>query len=147
MPPEWSSGPTSLNAHDLPIVGDLNRYLHAAMGLSVKSTWLTAIKAGNCASCPGLTYDNAYKYCPVSVDSLQVHITRYRQGAYYTKHKHDPVPIPPMTKSKELYLTMEPISKLYTDYMGKLPVRSRSVNKFIMISYHVDTNVILVEPF
>ena len=59
VPPEWSSGPTALNAHDLPSVGSLVRYLHAATGFSVKSTWLTAIKAGNYASWPGLTYANA----------------------------------------------------------------------------------------
>ena len=51
------------------------------------------------------------------------------------------------TKSKELYITTEPISKLYTDYMGRFLVHSRSGNNFLMLSYHVDTNVILVEPF
>ena len=52
-----------------------------------------------------------------------------------------------MTKSKELYITTEPSSKLYTDDMGRSPVHSRIINNFIMLSYHVDTNVILVEPF
>ena len=52
-----------------------------------------------------------------------------------------------MTKSKELYITTEPMSKLYTDDMGRFPVHSRSGNNFVMLSYHVDTNVILVEPF
>ena len=31
--------------------------------------------------------------------------------------------------------------------MGRFPVRSCSGNNFLMLSYHVDTNVILVEPF
>ena len=31
--------------------------------------------------------------------------------------------------------------------MGKFLVRSQSGNNFLMISYHVDTNVILVDPF
>ena len=48
--------------------------------------------------------------------------------------KPDPVPRTMMTKSKELYITTEPISKLYTDDMGRLPVRSRSGNNFIMLS-------------
>ena len=59
VPPEWSSGPTAINAHDLPSVGSLVRYLHAATGFSVKSTCLTAIKAVNYSSWPGLTYANA----------------------------------------------------------------------------------------
>ena len=47
VPLEWSSGPTTLNTHELPSVGALVRYLHMATGLPVKSTWRTAIKAGN----------------------------------------------------------------------------------------------------
>ena len=42
---------------------------------------------------------------------------------------------------------MYPISKLYTDNMGRFPVRSRSGNYFIMLAYHVDSNVILADPF
>ena len=48
-------GPAALNAHELPSVGALVRYLHATAGFPVKSTWLGAIKAGNYASWPGLT--------------------------------------------------------------------------------------------
>ena len=61
-PPEWSKGPTALNAHDLPSVGALVRYLHTTAGLPVNSTWLGAIKAGNYSSWPGLAYANASKY-------------------------------------------------------------------------------------
>ena len=52
-----------------------------------------------------------------------------------------------MTKSKELFIITEPISKLYTDDMGRFPIRSCCGNNFIMLAYHFDTNVILVEPF
>ena len=52
-----------------------------------------------------------------------------------------------MTKSQELFIRTEPISKLYTDDMGRFLIRSRQGNNFIMLAYHVDTNVILVEPF
>ena len=31
--------------------------------------------------------------------------------------------------------------------MGRFPIRSRRGNNFIMLAHHVDTNVILVEPF
>ena len=31
--------------------------------------------------------------------------------------------------------------------MDKFPVRYQSGNNFLMLSYHVDTNAILVEPF
>ena len=53
----------------------------------------------------------------------------------------------PKTKTKELYVRIDPISKLYTDNMGHLPVRSRSGNYFIMLAYHIESNVILVKQF
>ena len=52
-----------------------------------------------------------------------------------------------MTKTQEVFIRTEPISKLYTDDMSRFPIRSRRGNNFIMLAYHVDTNVILVEPF
>ena len=115
---------------------------------------LAAIKAGNFASWPGLTYTNAEKYCPISVDTLKGHMTHTRKGARSTKPKpttEDALPninnqMPP-AKSKELYVCTEPISKLYTDDMGRFPVRYCSVNHYIMLAYHADTNTILVEPF
>ena len=40
---------------------------------------------------------------------------------------------------------IEPISNIYTDDMGRFPVRSRSVNHYIVLACYVDTNVILVD--
>ena len=37
-------------------------------------------------------------------------------------------------------------SKLYTDETGRLPVRSRSGNQYVMVAYN-SYNVILVAPF
>ena len=53
---------------------------------------------------------------------------------------------PPPAKSKELYVRIEPMSKLYSHDMGCFPIRSLSGNYFTMLAYHVDTNIILVEP-
>ena len=78
--PQWQTGPVALRAHDLPSVGALVRYLHAVAGFLVKSTWLAAIKAGNYASWPGLTYANASKYCPVPIETLQGHLKQTRMG-------------------------------------------------------------------
>ena len=83
---------------------------------------------------PGLTYANANKYFPVSIETLQGHLTQSRQGACSTKPKPDPVPIPQKTKSNKLYIKTDPISKLYTDDMGRFTVLSRTGNKFLMIS-------------
>ena len=72
--------PTALNTHDLPSVGALVRYLHAAAGFPVKSTWLAAIKAGNFSTWPGLTYANASRYCPNCEETSKGHLTQAKQG-------------------------------------------------------------------
>ena len=55
-------GPVALNCHGLPSIRSLVCYLHVAVGFLVNSTWITAIKAGNFTSWPGLTYANVLKY-------------------------------------------------------------------------------------
>jgi hypothetical protein len=40
-----------------------------------------------------------------------------------------------------------PISTLYTDDMGRFPIRAQSGNQYIMVAFHDATSVILVEPF
>jgi hypothetical protein len=60
----------AFSAYDLPSVEALVKYFHAAAGFPVKDTWLKAIKNNNHASSPGLTYENARKYCPSADENL-----------------------------------------------------------------------------
>ena len=53
----------------------------------------------------------------------------------------------PQVKSNELHVFVTPISKLYTDDTGRFPVHARSGNRYIMIAYHCDANLILADPF
>ena len=70
-----------------------------------------------------------------------------------TKRKHTntialcpskPVSIP---TSNEIHIRVQHISKLYTDDTGKFPVRLRSGNQYIIVTYHCDSNAILAVPF
>ena len=54
--------------------------------------------------------------------------------------------LPPI-QTKELRIWDHPISKLYTDDCGIFPIKSRSVNEYILIAYHCDSNTILQAPF
>ena len=165
-PTPTSASETTLqaySAYDLPSVEALVRYFHAAAGFPVKSTWLAAIKAGNYATWPGLTYSNAAKYCPKSEETLKGHMAQTRQGVRSTKVKVkksentssqsqpiDSSPDPsalPTERSNEMHIWVEPISKLYTDDTGRFPIRSRKGNQYIMIAYHCDSNTILTAPF
>ena len=78
------------------------------------------------------------------------HFVQKRQGFRSTKvktptslQKH----IIPQVKSNELHVFVNPISKLYTDDIGRFPVYARSGNRYIIIAYHCDANLILEEPF
>ena len=95
---EWRSTPLDFNDHDLPSIGSLVWYLHAAAGFPVKSTWLAVIHAGSFASYPGLTLANASKYCPSSVESFKVHLTQSLKGVRSTKKKAQPISLNPLPK-------------------------------------------------
>ena len=146
----------AFSAYDLPSVNALVRYFHAAAGFPVRDTWLKAIKAGNFRSWPGLTLQNASKYCPVPIETLKGHMVQTRQNVRSTKPKRPkPSPSPIITStsvqtekpSNELHIRFESISKLYTDDTGRFPVRSRGGNQYVMIAYHCDSNAIFAMPF
>ena len=81
--------PAAHSAYDLPSIEALVHYMHTAAGFPVKSTCLKAIKKGSFESWPGLTYTNAAKYCPHSVETLKGHMVQSSQGVRYTKkNKH-----------------------------------------------------------
>ncbi|KAL7531028.1 hypothetical protein ACHAXR_003813, partial [Thalassiosira sp. AJA248-18] len=156
--PRQSASLAAYSAYDLPSVGALVAYLHAAAGFPVKDTWLRAIKAGNYATWPGLTYSNAAKYCPDAEETILGHMVQTRQGARSTKPKPKKAPASPAAVEPEpmlpadevlleLHICVRHISRLYTDGTGCFPVTSRSRNQYMMVAYHCDSNVILVEPF
>ena len=51
------------------------------------------------------------------------------------------------TPSQELHIKVEDIRKLYTDDTRRFPVRSLSVNQYIMVAYHCDSSAIIAAPF
>ena len=77
------------------------------------------------------------------------HLFQKRQGVRSTKPKLpatiSPGPKIPQVRSKELHIKVTPISKLYTDDIGRFPVHVRSGNQYIMIVYQCDTNLILAK--
>ena len=149
--------PKSNNAYIIPSVNALVRFLHAEAGFPVKSTWIAATRPGNYRTWLGLTYNNAKTYHTTTAETLKGHITQTHQGVRSTNRKTTPSkptravsPLSiniPATTLNELYMVVEPISKLYTDDMGRFPIRSRSGHRYIMLAFHCDSNVILIEPF
>jgi hypothetical protein len=138
---------------DLPSIGALVGFYHACLGFPVKQTWLDAIKAGNCDTFEGLTYSNAAKYCPDADETIMGHLAQQRQNVRSTKPKQPPpvplvvLPPPAPTASNQVFVMIQPLSKLFTDDTGRFPVRARSGNQYVMIAFHADGNLILQQAF
>jgi hypothetical protein len=60
---------------------------------------------------------------------------------------HAPSSDPTVPLSNQLYISEMPLSHLYTDNTGRLPIQARSSNKYITITYHTLSNVILCAPY
>ena len=116
----------------------LIRYFHTAAGYQVRSTWLPAISAGNYLSCTGLTLANDTNYCPSATSTIMGHLVQKRQGVRSTNPKLPATSSPgqklPQVRSNEMHIQVTPISKLYSDDTGCLPVHAHSGNQYIMIS-------------
>ena len=151
----------AFSAYDLPIVESLVQYFHADSGFPVNSMWLDAIKAGNFAYWPALTYQNSSKYCPSSDETIKFHMAQTRQNIRLTKPNPAPETQPstnpnslwpvfnnppaklqarpvsppalPTEVTNEVHRWETPISKLYSDDTGRFPVRACSENQYVMI--------------
>ena len=137
-------------SYNLPSVAALICYFHATAGYPVRSTWLKAISDGNYSSWPGLTLDNATKYCSSADATIMGNLVQKLHEVRSTKPKppttsssEDPIP---WIRSNELFIQVTPINKLYTDDTGLFPIHARSGNQYIMIAYHCDANLILAVP-
>ena len=130
---------------------------HAAAGYPVRDTWLKAIKTGNYDSWLVLTYTNATKYCPLADKNIKSHTVQTFQGVRSTKPKNPSTigfqelheidePKPGNDSVNELYVQVIKKRILFTDDTERFPIRARSGNQFVMVTY-LSSNVILVEPF
>jgi hypothetical protein len=126
------------------------------------------INNGNYMSFPGLTATNVASYCPDKANATVLgHLTQVKQGlqstsnptthtaanagaAYSARHPsndkilHAMGLAPPATA---LFCWEEELDTLYTDDMGRFPIRAQNGNQYIMLAYHAGANTILVQPF
>ena len=139
------------SAYELPSVTALIRHFHETAGYPVRSTWLKNIGAGNYPSWPGLNLANATKYFPSAKATIMGHLAPKRQGVRSTKpnppQPSSPEEPMPQVRSNEIFIQVNPISKLYTDNTGRLPVHARNGHQYVMIAYHCNKNMILAVPF
>jgi hypothetical protein len=130
---------------------DLINYLHAACFSPVKSTWIKAIQNGNFSSWPGLNEHSVEKCLAKSTTTAKGHLNQQRQNARTTTIK-DTHLLDSETdqdqgiKTQFVYAATIDAGQIYTDQTGRFPVVSSKGNKYIMILYDYDSNVILEKP-
>jgi hypothetical protein len=83
--------PLANNVHRLRTKEQLCDYLHQAAGHPVKKTWLAAIKAGEYATWPGLTYGLVSNHLYDTEETAMGHLHKRRQNIRTTKIKPKPI--------------------------------------------------------
>jgi hypothetical protein len=71
--------------YDLPTIKQAIKWIHAACGYPVKSTWLKAVKAGNFHGWLLLKEKNINKYFPEADETTKGHLNQTRKNARSTK--------------------------------------------------------------
>ena len=80
------------NVYELPSLKQGIRWMHAACGYPVQSTWIKAIRNENYAGWPLLTVKNVNKHYPKTDATPMGHLNQTRANVRSTKPK--PVPLP-----------------------------------------------------
>ena len=116
----------------------------------VPQTWIKAIHSNFFATWPGLTAKLVQEYLRENTETTKGHMCSNRANLQSTKllsnqEYHE------MTTSKvrhhELFIkTVELSGKIYSDQTGRFHLTSSKGNKYFMVLYDHDSNVILAKP-
>jgi len=81
------------------------------------------------------------------------HLAQQHQNVRSTKPKQPmPTPLvvlptPVVTSFNQVFVVMQPLSKLFTNDTGRFSVGACSRNQYVMIAFHADSNLILQQAF
>ena len=135
-------------------VTDLVRYHHATCFSPVKSTFVKAVGSNSFVTWPGLTKPLIERHLPEQEATALGHMKQERSGLQSTKDETNeleddwcPTPDTPNVRTKDVvYAVLREEDVAYIDLPGKFPRRSRQGNRYLLICYHYDGNMIWAEP-
>jgi hypothetical protein len=142
------------NLYELHNTGELVNYLHKAMFSPTKSALLQAVKNGHLVTWPGLTeraINNHLKLTPATtmwyMNQRRQHI-RSTSKTPITSDIEDITATPANvgTKTHLVYAILVDQGHLYPFLTGKLPLRSRKGNWYVIVCYVFDCNHVKVVP-
>ena len=128
-------------------MSDTFNFLHQSMGSPTKNTLLNATPKNNLSTWPLFTENNISKFLPDSIPKAL--------GHQYQTHKNTHSTQQSTLKTQEnkyinIYSAINhlemPTGKIQSDKNVKFSIQPSSGNKYMMVMYVYDPNVILVEP-
>jgi hypothetical protein len=132
------------NIYELRNTGALVHYLHKALFSPTKSALLQAVKNGHLVTWPGLTEEATHKHLKLTPATAMGCMNRRHQNIRSTsKTPVDNVPTTNTisgTKTHLVHAVLVDQGQLYTDLMGKFPVRSSKGNSYVMVCYVYECN-------
>jgi hypothetical protein len=142
--------PIAKNVYELRNTGALVQYLHKSLFSPTKAATLQAVKDGHLITWPGLTEDAINKHLKLTPATAMGHMNQRRQNIRSTSkastEKQQTPDTDLGTKTHLVYAVVVDQAQLYTDLMGKFPVRSSKGNSYVMVCYIYDCNYIKVVP-
>jgi hypothetical protein len=140
--------PIAKNMYELGNTGALVHYLHKALFSTTKSALLQAVEDGHLITWPGLTEDDINKHLKLTPATAMGHMSQQRQNIRSTSKARiaeQPTPDTDLeTKTHLVYVVVVHQGQLYTDLMGKFPVRSSKGNSYVMVCYVYDCNYVKI---
>jgi hypothetical protein len=136
--------------YELRNTGALVHYLHKALFSPTKSALLQAVKDGHLITWPSLTEDAIHKHLRLTPATTMGHMNQRRQNIRSTSKTR--IADAPTTdtdlgsKPHLVYAVLIDQGQLYTDLMGKFPVRSSRGNSYVMVCYVYEFNYVKVIP-
>jgi hypothetical protein len=142
------------NVYELLNKGALVNYLHKAMFSPTKSAILQAVKNGYLITWSGLTEQAIHKHLKMTPSIAMGHMHQRRQNLRSTSKvsinsdtEDEAVTSAGLgSKTHLVYAVVLDQGQLYTDLMGRFPVRSSKGNWYVMICYSYDCNYVNAVP-
>jgi hypothetical protein len=150
QPDKHKPAPIANTVYELRNTGALFHYLHKALFSPTRAAMLQAVKDGHLITWPGLTEDAINKHLKLTPATAMGHMNQRRQNIRSTSKEpteKQQSPDPDLgSKTHLVYAVLADQAQLYTDLMGKFPVRSSKGNSYVMLCYVYDCNYIKVVP-
>jgi hypothetical protein len=141
----WWAETLSFNVYEEKSMQDTITYLHACCFSPVTDTWLKSTQNGHFATWPSVTVENVRKYLGRSDATAKGHLNQIRQNIRSTQQVVE-ITAPEIDMVQEdkchyMYATKLETNQIYSDLTGIFPTTSLSGNKYMLILYDYDRNM------